>query len=251
MVRSSRFTVLSLAAAIGFTAHVAAAPADLGQRLAESSRSDAEKARDEGRKPAEVVRFLGIAPGMTVMDVIAAGGYYTEVLSMAVGQSGKGYAQNSEFVLKMREGANDKAMTARLADDRLPNVERVDSDLRDAKVAEGSVDVALTALNFHDIYNGRGEQAALDFLGGIHRMLKPGGVLGIIDHDGDPTQDNEKLHRIEKQRVLDVIAKSSFTLDAESDVLSNDTDDHTQSVFAEGLRGNTDRFMLRLRKAAP
>ena len=104
-------------------------------------------------------------------------------------------------------------------------MERVDSDLRDAKVADGSVDVALTALNFHDIYNGRGEPAALDFLGGIHRMLKPGGVLGIIDHDGDPTQDNEKLHRIEKQRVLDVIAKSSFTLDAESDVLSNDTDE--------------------------
>jgi predicted methyltransferase len=48
--------------------------------------------------------------------------------------------------------------------------------------------------------------------------------------------------------VLDVIAKTSFSLDAESEALSNDTDDHTRMVFAPDLRGNTDRYLLRMRK---
>ena len=250
MIRTILFSTLSLAAAIAFAACAAPAgtPADLGERLAASSRSDAEKARDTGRKPAHVVAFLGIAPGMTVLDVIAAAGYYTEVLSIAVGPTGRVFAQNNEYVLKMRDGANDKAMTARLVGDRLPNVKRVDADLQQIAVADGTVDVAITALNFHDIYNTQGEPGALDFLGGIYRKLKPGGVLGIIDHDGDPAQDNKKLHRIEKQHVLDVIAKSSFSLDAESEALSNDTDDHTQIVFAPDVRGKTDRYLLRLRK---
>ena len=72
--------------------------------------------------------------------------------------------------------------------------------------------------------------------------------MGIIDHVGEPARDNAALHRIEKQRVLDVIAKSRFSLDAESYVLSNEMDDHTKMVFAAGVRGNTDRFLLRLRK---
>ena len=180
MVQTIRTFSLLLAA---IACAACATPSDLSERLAESSRSDAEKARDAGRKPAQVVAFLGITSGMTVMDVIAAGGYYTEVLSIAVGPKGRVYAQNNEFVLKIRDGINDKTMTARLAGNRLPNVERVDIDLPESSVADGSVDVAITALNFHDIYNGRGEQVALDFLDSIDRKLKPRGVLGIIDHE--------------------------------------------------------------------
>jgi predicted methyltransferase len=218
--------------------------------LSQSSRSDEDKARDGGRNPAGVLTFLGVAPGMTVLDVIAAGGYYTEVLSVAVGADGKVYAQNNEFVLKFRDGANDKAMTARLSGDRLPNVERVDAEMDALPIPDGSVDLAITALNFHDIYNGRGgEEGALAFLAGVHAKLKPGGVLGIVDHDGVAGLDNAKLHRIEKQKVLDVVAKSAFSLDGESELLANSGDDHTQSVFGPGLRGNTDRFVLLLRKA--
>ena len=90
----------------------------------------------------------------------------------------------------------------------------------------------------------------LAFLAGVHAKLKPGGVLGIIDHAGIASQDNKKLHRIEKQRVLDTIAKTPFELEAESDLLANEGDDHTKMVFAPELRGNTDRFLLRLRKPA-
>ena len=174
MVRTA-LIALSLSAALACAGDMVPGP-DLATRLTESSRSDDDKARDAGRRPAEVIAFLQIAPGMTVMDVIAAGGYYTEVLSIAVGPEGRVYAQNPQFVLEFRDGANDKAMTARLAGARLPNVQRADTGLEDIKVADGSLDAAITALNFHDIYNGRGEQVALAFLIGIHRMLKPGGL---------------------------------------------------------------------------
>ncbi len=237
MTRNARSTAVLLVSAIALTA---------GVQLA--GRSADDTARDAGRKPAEILAFLGVAPGMTVLDVIAAGGWYTEVLSEAVGPEGQVYAQNNEFVLKIRDGANDKALSARLADDRLPNVKRLDSELADLPVPDGTVDVAITALNFHDIYNSGGEEATLAFLAAVHRKLKPGAIFGIIDHDGVPDQDNAKLHRMQKQQALDVIAKSGFTLVAESEVLANPADDHSQNVFAPGLRGNTDRFALKLRK---
>ena len=111
----------------------------------DESRSTEDKARDGGRKPAEVITFLGVEPGMTVIDVIAASGYYTEVLSRAVGPLGKVYAQNPAAVLKFREGANDKALNHRLADNRLPNVIRWDREATALGIAPGSIDLAMTA----------------------------------------------------------------------------------------------------------
>jgi predicted methyltransferase len=225
------------------------AAADLATRLESGSRTEADKARDGGRKPAAVVAFLGIEPGMTVVDLLAASGYYTEVISEAVGPDGRVYAQNTAFLLKMRDGANDKAMATRLADKRLSNVERLDRELDDLGLAEESVDVVLTALNFHDIYNRSGPDAAQVVLRVIHTVLKPDGVLGIIDHAGHPDADNEKLHRIDEAKVVEAVQKAGFIVEATSDVLRHPEDDRTRGVFAEGRRGATDRFVLKLRKA--
>lgn len=224
---------------------------DLATRLAADSRPAEDRARDAGRKPAAVIAFLGIAPGMTVVDLIAAGGYNTEVLSIAVGPEGKVYAQNNAYVLQMGEGANDKAMTARLAGGRLPNVQRLDREIAELGLAPGSIDAAVTALNFHDIYNGRGPEAAARFLEAVYAFLEPGGVLGIIDHAGNPGADNEKLHRIEEKRVVEAALAAGFEVEATSDVLRNPADDRTQSVFEPALRGHTDCFVLRLRKPGP
>jgi predicted methyltransferase len=245
-----RASILSALVLLGTApAAVAETAAALAERLAAADRSEADRARDAGRKPAEVLAFVGIEPGMQVLDAIAAGGWYSEVLAAAVGPEGRVYAQNPAFVLKFREGANDKALTARLADGRLPNVVRFDGDLVDLPVPDGSLDAAFTALNFHDVYNREdGEQAAAAFLNGGARKLKPGAVLGIVDHVGIAGQDNEKLHRIEPGRVEAVVAKSPFVLEAVGDVLASPTDDHTENVFAPALRGHTDRFVLRLRK---
>jgi predicted methyltransferase len=218
--------------------------------LSSADRAEADRNRDAGRKPAEVVRFLGVAPGITVVDLIAASGYYTEVLSIAVGPMGTVYAQNTAGALQFRDGANDKAMTARLADNRLANVVRWDREFEDLGLEANSIDVALTALNFHDIYNGAGPDAAAGFLAAMYGVLVPGGVLGIIDHSGAPDADNNALHRIEETLVIAAAEAAGFTVEAHGEFLHNANDPRTAGVFDPSVRGQTDRFVLRLRKPA-
>ena len=238
-------TILILIAGIG----VRAGDADgLAVALASTDRAEADRARDAGRRPAHVIAFLGVGPGMKAIDLIAAGGYYTEVLSLAVGPEGRVYAQNPPFVLKYREGANDKALTARLSGNRLSNVERLDRDLAELELAPGSIDVAITALNFHDVYNGRGPDAAVAFLSTVYRLVAPGGVLGLIDHAGNAGADNEGLHRIEESRVEAAGKATGFEIEARSDLLRHPEDDHSKNVFDPAIRGRTDRFLMLLRK---
>ena len=223
------------------------ASADLAEQLAASGRSYADKARDEARRPAEVLDFLGIGPGMTVMDLLASGGWYTEVLSVAVGPEGTVYAQNPPMLLGFNDNAYDKAITARLADNRLPNVIRLDRDEGDTGLEPGSLDAALTALNLHDRHNfGSGEDVAIP-LAAVKDLLKPGGVLGVIDHYGDPDKDNTWLHRLNVATALPIIEAAGFEIES-SDLLRNPDDDRTLLVFDPAIRGKTDRLLYKLTK---
>ena len=218
------------------------------ETLTKSARSDKDKARDEGRKPAAVLNFLGVKAGNTVLDVLASSGWYSEVLSVAVGNRGKVLAHNTDFLLKMRDGANEKAISARLADNRLPNVKRVDEELTALTIADNSVDVAITGLNFHDVFNSFGEPAAIGFLAAIKAKLKPGGVFGVIDHVGNADGDNKSLHRMDPALAVKAAKAAGFVVEAQGTMLTNADDDHTQGVFGPALRGKTDRFVLKLRK---
>lgn len=237
-----------LTIAISASVAQARSAAALEKALASGDRPSTDTVRDAGRRPAQVLTFLGIGPGMTVVDLIAAGGYYSEALSVAVGASGHVYAQNPAVVLKFREGANEKALSSRLANDRLKNVERLDRETGELGLEPDSIDAALTALNFHDIANGRGPEAVSAFLSSTLMFLKPGGILGVIDHVGVPGNDNKSLHRIPKSDVVKAVKAAGFELVAEGEMLRNQDDDHSQNVFAEGMRGNTDRFVLLLKK---
>ena len=114
------FRIAFLVALAFVNAAIAAEPApDLAAQLAAApGRSDEDKARDAQRKPAQVLAFLGLKPGDTALDVWAAGGWYTEVLSIAVGPTGHVYSQNPPMVLQFRDGAYDKALAERLAGER-------------------------------------------------------------------------------------------------------------------------------------
>ena len=222
--------------------------ADLASGLAAETRSAEDRARDVHRQPVAVLDWLGIGQGMTVMDLVASGGWYTEVLSIAVGPEGRVYAQNPPMILQFRDGFYDKALTARLADNRLPNVERLDRDLDDTGLEPASLDAALTALNFHDIHNNPGgAEAAAGFLAGVKALLKPGGVLGVIDHYGDPDKDNTALHRLDVAAALPIIEGAGFNVES-SDLLRNAADDRTTMVFDEAIRGKTDRVVYKLTK---
>ncbi len=211
-------------------------------------RSDEDKARDAQRKPDQVLTFLGLRKGDTVLDIWSSGGWYTEVMSIAIGPEGTVYSQNSAAVLNFRDGYYDDLLTERLANDRLPNVQRIDASVAESGITPGTVDLAFTGLNFHDIYNRRGKEAAAGFLASVFDLLKPGGAFGIIDHVGDPGADNTTLHRIDPALVDEVVEESGFIIEAKSDLLARPEDDHTKEVFDPTLRGDTDRFILRLRK---
>ena len=212
--------------------------------LAAPARPAESKARDAARKPIETVQFFGIKTGQTAIDMVAVGGWFTEVLSAAVGPTGKVYMQNPPFLVNADA---EKALI-----DRLGNVQAVHDQLTQA-IPAGSVDAAVTAMNLHDIYNGYagqagGEQPAVDFLKAIYGALKPGGVLGVIDHVGVAGKDNAMLHRMLPQQARDALTKAGFTIEAESQLLANPADDHSKGVFDPSVMGHTDQFMFRARK---
>jgi predicted methyltransferase len=224
-----------------------ATPLDLAALLADASRSDEDKARDAGRKPVEVLAFLGIEPGMDVIDLMAASGWYSEVLSLAVGPEGSVTAQNPPWMLAFRDGAYGTELSARI-DGRLANVTRLDSTWEQLAQMDDRFDAALSALNLHDAYYLESPEAAAQFAAAVYAVLKPGGVFGVIDHVGNAESDNKPLHRIDKARAIEIMTGAGFVLEDESDMLANPDDDHTQSVFSEGIRGKTDRFLLKFRK---
>jgi len=212
--------------------------------LAAPERSEQNRARDEARKPVETVQFFGIKTGDTVIDMVAVGGWFTEVLSAAVGPRGHVYSQNPPFI---PESEAEKALIKRLG-----NAEALRKPIDQAGIA-GKVDAVVTAMNLHDIYNGyanqpAGEPAAVDFLKAIYAALKPGGVLGLIDHIGVAGQDNAKLHRMLPQQARDAVTKAGFVIEAESKLFANPADDHTKLVFDPSIRAHTDQFMWRARK---
>jgi len=221
-----------------------AAVADLAPGFAAALQADArpadEKVRDAARKPTEVLNFIGINAGMTVLEISAGAGWYTEVLSAAVGSDGHVIAQNSpRFEARVGDAAHARA-------ERLGNVEVQFVDVGDVEVS-GTVDAAFTALNLHDGAN-RSDEAGMAFLNGIYAALVPGGVLGFIDHIGIDGQDNGDLHRIEKARAIEMLTRAGFEIEAESDMLMNPADDHTLNIRDESLGRATDRMLFRARK---
>ena len=208
-------------------------------------RADVDKGRDASRQPAQVLSFLGLEEGMTALDIMASGGWYTEVLSHAVGPEGTVLMQNSPRSLGMRD--TEAAVQARVADNRLPNVQRVNRDMGDLGIESASVDFALTALNFHDLYN-TDPAAAQAMLLAVKDTLKPGGIIGIIDHRGNPGADNASLHRITQESIEQALFDAGFESVASSDVLHAADDPRTSGPFDPGLGRNTDRIVLRAYK---
>lgn len=238
--------LVPVAALIFITCSGFAQADDLADRinaaLASPQRPEGEAARDEARKPVQVLEFLGVKAGMTAVDILAAAGWYDEVLSAAVGPQGKVYSQNPERF----KDRFDQAARARA--DRLGNVELLYTQDQTDFGLDGTVDFAITAMNVHDAYIYGGEQGALDFFKGAYKALKPGGVLGVIDHVGIAGQDNNTLHRIQKSIVRKLITDNGFVIEAESDILHNPDDDHTLSIRDPSLHRNTDRMLFKARK---
>jgi predicted methyltransferase len=236
--------ILSAIALVLFTAASGSAAAGLADGFEDAmnsaGRSAEDKVRDAARRPGEALEFVGIGAGMTVLDVAASSGWYTEVLSAAVGPDGQVIAHNPE----RRRERTEAAITAKA--ERLGNVTPLFAETGSLGL-DGEVDAALTALNLHD-YQNRGSEAAQLFLSDIFKALKPGGVFAVIDHEGSAGQDNKSLHRVELAVAKAALEEAGFEIDRVSEVLDNPADDHTLNIRDESLQRNTDRFLIRARK---
>ncbi len=202
---------------------------------------------DAGRKPDQMLAFFGIAPGMQVADLFAGGGYTTELLSLAVGPTGKVYSQNIPFPPKFKKVG--ETWDARLKKPTLSNVVRVQKpfDAPDLlPVPPGSLDAVVMNMNYHDLVLFKFDRANVN--AAVFKALKPGGFYDIVDHsakDGSGIQD-VSLHRIDEKFLIDDIQKAGFKLAAASSALRHPEDDRTWNVFKK--RGETDRFMLKFVK---
>lgn len=206
--------------------------------------------KDVNRKPDQVLSFFKIEPGMTVLDLFSGGGYYTEMLNSLVGESGKVIAHTNEAYIPFSGEIYQK----RYLNGRLPQASVVIAEADDLELEESSLDAAMLVLTWHDFVYAdpeHGWQAINEelLLEKLCKAMKPGGVLGLIDHKansgGDPAQVAKNLHRIDPQVVRDSFATSCFSLEAEANILANKTDDHTLPVFDKSIRGKTDRFVFR------
>lgn len=220
--------------------------------VAEPARPDADKERDAQRKPAEVLAFLGIKPGMIVLDMFTGGGYYAEIIASIVGDEGKVVAHSNRAYLNF---VGD-AFKERFSSGRLTNVEVLMAENNELSLEADTFDAIMLVLSFHDLYHANPEHGweridAPVFLAELRQALKPGGIVGIVDHyaqAGAPGETGDTVHRIDPAIVITDMEAAGFTLAAQSDMLRNPNDDLSKIVFAPELRGKTDRFVMRFQK---
>jgi predicted methyltransferase len=213
--------------------------------VSNSARQEENSSRDANRMPGDVIKFMGVSQGDTVLDMVSNGGYYAEILAGVVGDEGR-------VIAHMFSNAGmdpDNAYAKLIRDsDHLSNVVPIYASFNDLDVKENTLDYVFLIQNFHDFYFDRFDVDLERILAMYKKALKPGGVMAIIDHqavDGAPSTTGTTVHRIDSAIVKRDMAKAGFTFNGELNILRNDTDDATKSVFDPAVRGKTSRFVMK------
>jgi predicted methyltransferase len=238
--------------------------------LAGDQRTAEEQARDVYRHPKETLLFFGIRPEMSVLEVWPEPGWYTEVIAPLLRDKGKYYAA------VIAADPTDKHITERLDQYRAKLASRpalydrvvvvaLPADGGDI-VPPGSLDMVVT---FRNIHNWMARDTAPQAFAAMYRALKPGGVLGVVEHRGNPAlpQDPQaKSGYVNEDYAIRMIEAQGFRLVAKSEVNANpkDTKDYPQGVWTlpptyrlgdkdhdkYAAIGESDRFTLRFVKPA-
>lgn len=241
MRRIALATILAASALALAPGCATTATADFAAAVADPSRPEADRVRDADRKPAELIAFAGVKPGDRIAELAPGGGYFTRILSNAVGPAGKIYAMLSRPSPTIEELARTRS-----------NVVPIQGPAGTINVPE-PVDIVWTTLNYHDFKNvkvGDGD-AATAVNAAAFRALKPGGTYLVVDHATAPgagASQTQTLHRIDPALVRSEVEAAGFKLSAESGLLRHPADDHTIKVQETGIRGKTDQFVYRFTK---
>lgn len=252
-LRTSFITHLSLAllSSLPFMfaqAHAASSAELVANALIHGERPAADAADDARRMPLEVLAFAGIDQGMHIFEMEAGGGYYTEILSRAVGPAGSVVMQNppsfDSFV-----GDQPEQRVARLANVRLS---KTNFDALDAP--DNSRDMVTWILGPHELWympDGQSLGNPAASFAEIVRILKPGGVFLAIDHHAAADSGPEvggTLHRIREDLITEYAQAAGLSVLRTSNLHINDDDPLTNGVFDPSIQGQTSKFVVLYRK---
>jgi predicted methyltransferase len=248
----------------------AATIASLEKTLAGDHRSAANRARDIYRHPKETLTFFGLRQDMTVMEVWpGGGGWYTEVLAPVLRDHGRYIAASwdpktdSRYTLDNIKAYADKlASRPDMYGKATVTALQYPNELR--PVPDRSVDMVLT---FRNLHNWMSRDAAEPMLAAMFRALKPGGILGMVEHrasDNVPQDPHAKSGYVREDYAIALATAAGFELIGRSNINANpkDTKDYPEGVWSlpptyrEGdvnrehyaAIGESDRFTLRFQK---
>jgi len=218
-----------------------AATDPLAAAIASPARTPKFVARDVYRHPAETLRFFGLRPDQTVVEIWPGRGWYMEILAPYLRDKGKYYAaiEAPDVAGASKEAKDDAALLRqRIADDKAHFGKVIVTELQPPQLTEicppGSADVVLTFRNVHNWIDKGDEQAQFQ---AFFKALKPGGVLGVVEHRAKPGTSLEDMHKsgyVDEAYVKKLAAAAGFRFDAESPINDNpkDTKDYPEGVWA-------------------
>ena len=217
---------------------------DYAALVAATDRSEADRKTDERRRPAQILAFIGIRPGMKVLDLGAGGGYSTELIARAVGPTGTVYGQNSR---EMGEKAA-AVFGERAKKPAMGNVVTVTRNFEDPVPPEArDLDAVTFLFEYHEMPNLKVDMLKMNRR--IYEALKPGGLYIVADHSakaGDGTSVGRTLHRIEESVVRRDIEAAGFRLVGEGTFLRNPADARDVPVFKSPVP--VDEFFLKYQR---
>ena len=233
--------VLLLLAVAATSAAAAEAAADpLAAAIASPARTPKFAARDAYRHPLETLRFFGVQPNQTVVEIWPGRGWYMEILAPYLHDRGRYYAaiEAPDVAGAPKEAKENAAfLRKRIADDPAHFGKVVVTELHPPQLTEicppGTADVVLTFRNVHNWLDAGNQQAQFD---AFFKALKPGGVLGVVEHRAKPgtsLKDMSKSGYTDEAYVKNLAATAGFRFDAESPINNNpkDTKDYPEGVW--------------------
>lgn len=244
---AASIAISALLAACAGTTPPATPPSLPAERIAaivdSPDRSPADRSNDIRRRPADMLAFIGVRPGMVALDVSAARGYTTELIARAVGPTGKVYGQNAprdpgRMAPAQPEGAAAPppasasppapTLAERARRPGLSNIVPVTRSFEDPappEVAHAGLDLVTLMFNYHDLGHMNVDRAKMNRA--IFQALKPGGIYVIADHSGRAgtgISEAGTLHRIEEAFLKQEVEAAGFRLAAQGNFLRNPAD---------------------------
>lgn len=232
-------------------------------------RSEANVARDQYRHPAETLTFFGVEKDDHVVEIWPGRGWYSEVLAGVIGDDGKLYAAHfaANSDVKYFQRARKNFVEAVATNPSLYQSVEVTEFHPPSKVAAGPKGQADQVLTFRNVHNWMKAGYAEDAFQEFYDLLKPGGILGVVEHRAKPgtsLEDMIKSGYVTEDKVIELATAVGFVLDAKSEVNANpkDTANHPRGVWTlpPSLRlgeekrdhylsiGESDRMTLRFKK---